>query len=290
MNNISIELLEGTYNTNPDVIFNRFDLLYNSNQYIYIVADAQQWTVPYKIEGNIAFLGLYLVEIPKNIFDELIHFIFQQNRHIHKIYLKRSRNNYHKHIRQGNHFRIELPDTFDSLLERLSKKGRYNYKREKRLLHNIGDVEYMHYDTQASLNNIVAVFFSFKYKTHGRDYHMLPEEYVKNYSVSDAYSMQVNGKIVAVLLSCEQCECVFLENLSYDIEFEKYSVGFQIYVFFLSEMIKKERKHIFLGGGEYEYKKRFSSIEEITYDGYIYKTTWGKLQSVLKNRIKKRSS
>ena len=78
---------------------------------------------------------------------------------------------------------------------------------------------------------------------------MLPEEYVRTYFVSDAYSINLDGKIIAVLLSCEQCDCVFLENLSYDTEYCKYSVGFQIYVFFLQQMIKKGKKQVYTGEG-----------------------------------------
>lgn len=140
-----------------------------------------------------------------------------------------------------------MPDTFDSLLGRLNKKGRYNYNREKRLLQELGIIEYAHCDTEQAVNEAVSVFFDFKYKTHGRDYHMLPEEYVRTYLPDNAYWMKLDGKIIAVLLSCEQCECVFLENLSYDMEYSKYSVGFQIYVYFLGEMIKKGKKEVYTG-------------------------------------------
>lgn len=70
------------------------------------------------------------------------------------------------------------------------------------------------------------------------------------------------------------------------MEFQKYSVGFQIYVFFLQRMIEKGKKNIYLGGGNYDYKKRFGSIEEIIYEGYLYRNAFGKMQSVVKNRLK----
>ncbi|MCM1047902.1 MAG: GNAT family N-acetyltransferase [Clostridiales bacterium] len=284
MESINIELLEGTYIINPDVIYNRFDMVYGTRKYIHVLQGNHEWSIPYRIENNTAYLGLYLVDMPQEVFNLLVRFVFKQDRHISRIYLKKSRNNYHGHIREGNHFRIELPDTSDSLLMRLSKK-RCEYRRKKRRLNDVGTVEYMHYDSVEALNNIAAIFLELKYKTHGKDYHMSPEEYIKNYFVSDAYTININGKIVAVLFSCEQCSCVYLENLSYDAEYEKYSVGFQIYVYFLEEMIRKGKRHIYLGGGSYEYKKRFGSIEETVYDGYVYKTMWRKMWSVIKNRI-----
>ncbi len=286
MNNIDIDMIEGIYDITPDIIFNHFDLIYGSKKYVHIMTDTKEWTIPFRAENNVAYLGLYLVDMPKDVFDKLISFIFRKNRNIQKIYLKKSKNNYHNHIRQGNHFRVELPETFDSLLARLNKKGRYNYNREKRLLHELGNIEYLHCNTADTLNDVISAFFNFKFQTHGRDYQMLPEEYVRTYFVSDAYSINLDGKIIAVLLSCEQCDCVFLENLSYDTEYCKYSVGFQIYVFFLQEMIKKGKKQVYTGGGYYDYKKRFNSVEDTTYDGYIYRTTLGKLQSALVNRMR----
>lgn len=248
MNDIVIRVMNGKYNISPDVIYNRFDLVYKTDEFIHIFFSGEEWNIPLRIEKGIAYLGLYLVEMPQIVFENLIDFVFREMP-IYRIYVKKSKNNYKGRLQQGNHFRIELPDTIEELMGRMSKKGRYNYGRNRRQLQGLGNLKYMHYERENDLEDIVKIFFAFKYVTHGRKYDMSPREYIKKYMISDAYAITLDERIIAVLLSCEQCDCVYFDNFSYDMEYARYSLGFHIYVYFLGELIKRRRKEVFLLGG-----------------------------------------
>lgn len=86
MNKVYIEMEKGTYTVAPDIIFNRFDLAYGTSRYVHITADTKEWSVPIRTEGNVAYLGLYLVDMPQDVFDKLISFVFKENRHVKRIY------------------------------------------------------------------------------------------------------------------------------------------------------------------------------------------------------------
>lgn len=170
-----------------------------------------------------------------------------------------------------NDFHIVLPNSSDELDKRLSKKGRYNIKREKRI---VADTFGACLLTHISANDTKAIsvtdrFFEFKKETMGSDYGMKAETYLNNWYVTDIYYLSFGERIASILMSCEQCENVYLENITYDAELANYSPGQIAYDYYLKELIKKNKKMVYLLGGDYDYKKRYGSVEtkvaELTY-------------------------
>lgn len=257
--------------TQPDVLFNRFDLKYGDDTQVLCSSADRQWVIPLHIDHRTAYLGLYLVVIPQHIFEGLIRFVLTRYKGIDKIRCFYSMNNYEEQFSSFNHYRVILPKTEEELLGRMNKKGRYNLARERRMLNELGNVQYIHYSSPTIPADVIKRFFALKEKTHGYNPHMRKNTYVEDACISDAYTVMLDGIVIGIALTCEQCECVYLENITYDTDYSKYSVGFSCYEYCLSKLIEKHKKEIFLGSGDHEYKKRFHSIEETTYAGSVYR-------------------
>lgn len=230
-----------------------------------------QWMIPLHIDHKTAYLGLYLVVIPKPVFEGLIRFVLKTYRAVDKVRCFYSRNNYQDKFSAFSHYRVVLPQTEEELLGRMNKKGRYNLGRERRMLGELGNVQYVHYSGSAISAEVIKRFFELKEKTHGYNPHMRKNTYVEDACISDAYVIKLDKTIIGIALTCEQCECVYLENITYDMDYSKYSVGFSCYEYCLGQLIGKHKKEIFLGSGDHEYKRRFDSIEETAYAGSVYR-------------------
>jgi hypothetical protein len=156
------------------------------------------------------------------------------------------------------------------LSSRLSAKGRYNISREKKIIQKeLGDFVIGEYCREEISDELIGTYFAMKEQTHGTDYHMSPKQYVQRYDVTNAYTLEIGGRVLAVLFSCEQCPNVYLENLSYLSEYAKYSPGKILYDEFLSRLIDRKKESLFLAGGDLNYKKRYGSVEMTVYDGVI---------------------
>jgi len=237
-----------------------------------------EWIIPLHIDHRTAYLGLYLVGIPQVIFDGLIRFVLKRYKRVDKIRCFYSLNDYEGQFLPFRHYRVILPKTEEELLGRMNKKGRYNLTRERRMLGELGEVSYLHYSGSDIPPDAIKRFFELKEKTHGYNPHMRKSTYVEDACISDIYLVMLDGMIIGIALTCEQCECVYLENITYDMDYAKYSVGFSCYEYCLSKLIEKHKKEIFLGSGDHEYKKRFYSIEETTYSGSVYRNRLIKLK------------
>ena len=69
----------------------------------------------------------------------------------------------------------------------------------------------------------------------GSDYNMSPEMYLKNWHVTDIYYTLFGDIIAAIFMSCEQCNDVYLENITYDDGLSNYSPGQISYDFYLKD-------------------------------------------------------
>lgn len=270
----------------PDVLYNRFDLKYGDDTHVLCLLGEKQWAIPLHIDHKTAYLGLYLVAIPEQIFDGLIRFVFKKYRRVDKIRCFYSLNNYDGQFVSFNHYRVMLPDTEEELLGRMNKKGRYNLNRERRMLEKLGNVQYLHYSSPNIPEGIIKKFFELKEKTHGYNPHMRKSKYTEDACISDAYVITLEENVIGIAFTCEQCDCVYLENITYDMDYSKYSVGFSCYEYCLRKLIEKNKKEIFLGSGDHEYKRRFDSIEEVTYAGSVYRNQFIKFKYDYEVRLK----
>lgn len=272
---MKVEFKKNTYEKeviNPNMIYNRCDL-WSDNSYLIKVSDADN--VHYlmaAIEGKQCYIGIWLMKIPQKVLQEVEKIIFKKYPIITTIKYE------YALVRTGyalskNHFKIDLPDNEEQLRSRLSKKGRYNIKREKDILiKTFGSFLVQEYTAGDCPKEIINCYFKFKKATHNINYHMSSSEYINKYHVSHIYVLYIDGIIGAILLSCEQCPIVYIENLTYDLKYSKFSCGQILYDIYLTKLIQKGFRELYLAGGNLAYKKRYGSTEEVIYNGIVFRT------------------
>lgn len=272
----------------PNFVHNRFDLfdLENSTIYSCSKGELSGHVVVHRM-GDTAELSLWLNPISEELVNELIKFLFKNDRELNLIKYK----NYYFSVgkaEERNHFRIKLPSTVEELDSRLSSKGRYNIRREKRILEKtFGSYSVSIYSIDEAPDEVLSEYYELKKITHHINYKISPREFMKQQKVSHIYVLRLgeSNKVAAMVLSCEQCPIVYIENLTYDTSYSKYSLGQILYDIYLKKLIEKGKQEIFLLGGDYEYKRRYSSEEETTYYGYIYRSKLTKPSLLLKNKL-----
>ncbi len=255
-----------------DLIYNRFDLIYveNVERFSYKLEE-REYFIDAHYENSKAVLNVWGKRLPQNFFDNTIEGIFKKHSEIRYIEIKRAGNDYKNLLSKCNDIRISIPKSEEELLQRLKAKHRYTVKRIKRLLEEkYGKLAVVLYKESIS-DEIVEQYFIWKQITHGTNYHMLPKEYLKKYYVTDGMLLKAGDKNVGVLFFCQVKSTVYLENFSYNAKMEKYSPGYLIYEMFLEELIQRKCTYLYLGGGEYEYKRRFGAEENVAYSGIIYR-------------------
>lgn len=263
----------------PDFIYNRFDMFCDN----YIVLIAEQGQEKHIIEACIfnkyAELGIWRMQISNALLKEISKFLFKK---YHQIgYIKFFFCNTDGRYKKVTHYSIEFPDSTESLLQRRSPKSRRRLDNKRHQVEReIGEIKYQDFTKDNCPEEIVNIYNIWKEKSHHIGKIEEKELFFEKYHISNIYVLYFGKDIVAILFSCEQCPIAYLENLSYDIRYSKYSPGLQIYEYMLNRLIEKNIKVIFLGGGNYEYKQKYGSIEEILYDGVIYRNVYSKLLSI----------
>lgn len=256
----------------PDFIYNRYDIFLPDDAVAYeCVWDNKTICVPVSFNGANVELGLWLANIETNVIDEVAKKIFQDSGRVRTISYQNSLVDYGE-SKEGNHFKIELPENIEELKARLSSKGRYNIQREKRIIaETFQGYTVDEYTPDNVPKNVFDEYFRMKAITHGTDYRMSANEYINKYHVSNIYVLNTPERILAVILSCEQCSVVYIENLTYEVEYSRYSPGQVLYDIYLERLIEKGKRYLYLAGGNLEYKRRYGSEENIVYSGIIYR-------------------
>ena len=246
--------------------------------------------------NDTAEIGTWLMDIPANVVRAVVRYIFKHHQQIRYIRYRRS------YVPLGmyspiDHRRIKLPSSSDELNARLSSKTRYNMKRERKMLESeIDSLTFDEYEADKLPDNVFKFYMTIKEKSeqrHGRTFQTYGSksaaEYIESSHVSNVYVMRSlkTGAIVSMVLSCEQCTIPYMHNLAYDVRLSKYSPGKMIYNHYLCELIKKGKTEIFLGGGYYDYKKHYESIEASAFRGVIYRYSYEHAAAKLKQFLSK---
>ena len=269
---ISINTENNTIDIIPNIIFNRFDLQGKEYLVLNIKDNECDICLHVSIQGNTAYLGCYLMQISAECFQAVIQYVFQMYENVKCIKYENALHGVGIYNESPQRL-IELPESIDELHNRLNSKGRYNLRREKRLIEeNAGKYEVVFYESEEMLKEVVTKFFEFKKITHDREYGMTPEEYIERYKVSSAYVMQAEEATLAVALSCEQCSDVYFDNFSYDVKYSQFSLGSVMYDIYLEKLIEKGVKTVCLGSDKYDYKKRYGSIRVEAYSGEVLRS------------------
>lgn len=271
-------------------VFNRFDIIHDKDFKVYRIEEqGNYFNIPYYSEGKHAEIGVWKAPLSEWAFNLLIVKIFKDNKNITDIKIRYSLNQFRTCLSKTNHLYIDLKESETCILTRMKKKARYNLNRSE--LHLSELVEGLHFNEYVPENvpdAIMTNYFKWKQTTHGTDYGLNIDEFILKYHISNIYSLQGNGgQDIAVLFTCEQCSDVYLENLSYDSKYSKFSPGMILYVHTLQKLFDKGKKNIYLGNGNQPYKLHFNSINEVAYSGKIYRIETlkgvGKLFSCMHN-------
>lgn len=255
----------------PDFIYNRTDLFSKDYIVLNVHNSMNDYLVEVRLLGNHAELGVWMMRVTGEDFDEISKYIFTRYKEIEYLsfYYAISDRVY---IRE-NHFHVVLPETYEELKGRVSSKSRNTMSRKmKKAEAEYGTVTMAEYQNEGVTDEIVSAYFEMKQKTHHVRYNLTWKEYLDRYHVSNIYILFFGEKIAAMILTCEQCPITYLENLTYDMELSKYSPGMMAYEMVLEKLISKGKTMFYLGGGDYEYKKKYDSVETSVTEGKIYRS------------------
>lgn len=254
-----------------NLIYNRFDLIHADEfeRFFYEFAD-NEFCIDVFVEDSRAKLNVWGKTYPQEVFERCIKDIFHKWPDIMCIELKNVGNDYKGFLSLNNDIELVLPKEENGILSRVRAKHRTNYKNTIRQLEDeVGKLELVHYSREIP-DELVELFFDWKKGTHEKEYNMLPKQYLRQFYVTDALRLKSEDKELAVLFYCKTEDVVYFENFSYNREYEKYSPGFILYVKFLETLVLEKCSKVYLGGGNYSYKKRFDSVEYFRYSGVIY--------------------
>ena len=264
----------------PNFIYNRFDLWDISHldgEISLWKYSEQEQEIFYEayVSNHEAKLGLWLVSIDTEKLSRIVKSVFNTYPYVKVVTMNNVLAPVLGRVITHNHFRIELPQTKEELDYRLSSKGRYNLRREKRILREKFGNYHINHLQPASEKATEAwhFYFDMKKRIQGTEYGLSASEYCKKYHVTDIYSLVIgeNNRIAAVFLSCEQCPIVYLENMTYDPSLREFSPGQILYDEYLKILIENKADEIFLLGGDYSYKKRYGSIEDSIFNCVVYR-------------------
>ncbi|MBQ9232301.1 MAG: GNAT family N-acetyltransferase [Prevotella sp.] len=255
----------------PQFIYNRFDLWCENFIVLHVHNEKSDYIVQARLLNNHAELGVWMMEVSGRDFDEISQFIFSKYKQIEYISLYNAISD--MVLVAKNHYHVILPESYDSLAKRISAKSRNTMSRKKKKAEmEYGVIRLAEYEGEEITEDIVSAYFEMKENTHHIKYGLTCREYLRKYHVSNVYILHFGDRVASIILTCEQCPIVYLENLTYDTELSKYSPGMMAYDMVLERLITKGKKEFFLGGGDYDYKKKYDSIETIVTDGRIYRS------------------
>jgi len=255
----------------PNFIYNRIDTFSKNCIFLHVQNNANDYYLEMQLFDKHAILGVWMMVVTGVEFDEITKFIFNKYGGIEYVsfYFAISDRIY----KAEKHYHVNLPDTYEELKGRLSSKSRNTMSRKKKKAElDYGRITMVEYENESISDSVVSEYFEMKEKTNHVSYNMTSKEYIERYHVSNIYIMYLGDRVAAMILTCEQCPIAYLENLTYDLTFSRYSPGLIAYEMVMERLISKGKKVFYLGGGDYDYKKKYDSVETIVTEGKIYKS------------------
>jgi len=255
-----------------NLIYNRYDLIfkekYDKRNYTFDGIDYE--IMMHNDDGEVS-LNLWGKMLPQPLFEQIIEEIFQ-DRSVYSIKLNRCQNNYKNYLVDNNDIRVPLSEDPDDILLRVERRDRATIRRKQRWLdERVGTVSLEIRGLENIPDEWVLKYFEWKKDSHNTNYRMTAHEYLEKYYVSDAMLLKAGTNDIAIAFWCENKDIVFFENFSYNPDYRDYSPGLLIYVKLLEELCRRKCRYLYLGGGNYIYKKRFNSEEVNSYSGIIYR-------------------
>lgn len=263
-------------NLQKNFIYNRFDVFYKNDYLLfYLKNESDEVYIPVHFEGKSAFVGMHLVKINKTSLEDFIKYLFK-NFSINKVKFKYCGTEIYG-LKKEEYCFVELDKNIDNFINKLSSETRYNIGRYTRKIEKDFKLEIKHYDTKEIIENkLDEKFIEFKNITHGRSIESLKKYmnyYLDNSIITDAYVMFLDNKIVSIVFidNIPNNQNSYLENLTYDIKYKKYSVGTVLYFNTIKALINENKEIFYLGDNSTEYKTRFNGQIVDVYSGTVYR-------------------
>lgn len=263
-----------------DLIYNRFDIISNNIQsegktYI-IFLNQKEMQIQCLVHDSVAYLNLWGKDISEDGISEVLCHIEDDYPKVRAVRILRTVNDYQGKLMGGDEALLVLPRKYETLLTYITTKERSHIRQYNRHLNKNGKLKVKTYNVNIP-EELVTDYFVWKKRTHNTDYKLLPKEYIKKYYVTDAIELLLDkGDFchrIAVLFWVQIGKTVYLENFSYDSDYQKYSPGYLVYIEFLNELINRECKIVFLGSGKHSYKRKFHSVIRRCYSGFLFTTS-----------------
>ncbi len=269
-----IELIDNNsnkYKIEPDFIYNRVDLFCKNYIVLHVINEKCDYYLEVQLLERHAILGAWMMTITENDFFEVSQYVFKRYKWIEYVSFYNVISD--KVFSRKKHFSISLPNTSEGLEMRLSSKSRYNMKRMRKMAEReFGIVSFVELSKEKITEELVSIYFKMKQNVLNIHYEFSYSEYLAKFHVTNAYVLSYGDEIAAILFTCEQCSIVYLENLTYNMAFAKYSPGMMAYDLMLKNLIEKGKISLFLGGGDYDYKRKYNSVETVVTEGKIYRS------------------
>lgn len=264
----SIKLLPPLQSCDEQYIQNRFDLKHEKYFHIEVTANNHRYWIPVYRKYFKCYLGVYLKDYPFDL-DDLFKWIFSKFWFIRKIYFSNLINKV-EDIDPGRVFLINLKHGFKKYEDNLSKKLLSNLRYYKKKL-----------DEKFNLSLIacseipleyVSQYLLWKKASHDFSYSKGEKQFLDDYSINYCYCLvsQATGSVIAILFLNRYGKNIFLENFSYDPDYQKYSPGKVLLYEVIQRLFDEDLESFILGGGpEDSYKSSFSNELIETYTGSI---------------------
>lgn len=261
----------------PNIIYNRFDIKYSGDFDVLEIKFQKnlQYVAIHIDENKTCYIGIYMTEIKQKVFDAIIKFLKKKYRkNIQRVHITQGLIKHHKLV-DKIHWLLNLPNSIEDYYSQFSSKTRGNRRRECKKLQDTFDTEFLHYSRKDMNKSFMERFFELKNATTDNIYYKVDatgiEKMLSNfYNLTDAYVLKINGKIEAfIFYSITDDLSLYYENMAYNKEFSSYNIGSILYYYSLERLIERGFKYLYLGGGNYAYKKNSKCLQSATMSGNI---------------------
>ncbi len=262
----------------PNIKFNRPDIRFKKDfGLLEIDYENNKKYISYHIDGHSCYLGLYMVEIPQYVFDEILKFL-HKNQRVYQFHIVQSVN-YAKGFKERMHWLLKLPKTWEEYDNQFSAKTKYNRRRSVKKLNETFNCKFEYIQEKDINEKLIARFFELKRSQMGSNAYSdmnNPKEYINDFNkLTDAYVLYINEEIASIVLySIIDKHVAYCHNMTYDMSYSKYNIGNTLYYYSIKDLINRGIRKIYLGGGDYDYKRNSKATKTKTYLGNIFILSW----------------
>jgi CelD/BcsL family acetyltransferase involved in cellulose biosynthesis len=170
-------------------------------------------------------------------------------------------------------YRLDLPQTWDEYLYRLTSKERHEIRRKLRRLHEAGNINIRIVETAEHVGSAMDTFFrlfrmnmpeksAFMTGSMESFFRMLAGAMTEA-GLLRILCLDIDGEAAAAVLSFDYRSSVYLYNNGYNRQFRNLSPGFLSKVFSIRDSIQRGRKYFNFLKGDETYKRRLGGRPEV---------------------------